>query len=150
MSANACCVILFHCYTYPKYRIIHTCSTYIDQLRPLEHKNSIIRVSKQSYYPLSYAQQRLWFLHKKHPEYRTYDIPLQVHLQPEIQSTLIRQALEEMIKRHDIFRTIFRQQDEEPMQCIKEEMNLSVTKVDIQHIEKNQQSNYRLNAIKNR
>ncbi|PEP89080.1 non-ribosomal peptide synthetase [Bacillus toyonensis] len=130
-----------------QYRTIQTCSTYIDQLRPIEHENPIGRVSEQSYYPLSNAQQRLWFLYKQHPEYRTYDIPIQVHIQPGIQATLFKQALEEMIKRHDMFRTKFIEKDGEPMQCVQEEMDLIVHEVDIQLIEKEQQGAYRLASI---
>ncbi|AZJ24791.1 non-ribosomal peptide synthetase (plasmid) [Bacillus wiedmannii bv. thuringiensis] len=130
-----------------KYRNIHTCSAYIDQLRPIEHKNPVMRVPEQENYPLSHAQQRLWFLYKKHPEYRMYDIPIQVHIQPGIQATLLRQALKEMMRRHDIFRTRFIEKDGEPMQCIQEEINLMVAEVDIQHIEKQQQEQYRLKSI---
>ncbi|PFA86222.1 non-ribosomal peptide synthetase [Bacillus cereus] len=130
-----------------KYRTIHACSVYIDQLRPIEHKNSVMRVPEQENYPLSHAQQRLWFLYKKHPEYRTYDIPIQVHIQPGIQATLLRQVLEEMMKRHDIFRTRFIEKEGEPIQCIQEELNLMVAEVDIQHIEKKQQEQYRLKSI---
>ncbi|MGE6964104.1 amino acid adenylation domain-containing protein [Bacillus thuringiensis] len=130
-----------------KYRTIHTCSAYIDKLRPIEHKNSIMRVPEQAIYPLSHAQQRLWFLYKKHPEYRMYDIPIQVHIQPEIQATLLKQALEEMMRRHDIFRTRFIEKDGEPMQCMREEMDLIVHEVDIQPIEKEQQETYRRASI---
>ncbi|MCQ6335105.1 MULTISPECIES: non-ribosomal peptide synthetase [Bacillus cereus group] len=130
-----------------KYRTIQTCSACIDQLRPIEHNNSVMRVPDQGNYPLSHAQQRLWFLYKKHPEYRTYDIPIQVHIEPGIQAILLKQALEEMMKRHDIFRTRFIEKDGEPMQCIQEEMNLMVAEVDIQHIEKQQQEQYRLTTI---
>ncbi|OPA10890.1 non-ribosomal peptide synthetase [Bacillus cereus] len=130
-----------------KYRTIHTCSTYIDQLRPIEHKSLIMRMSEQESYPLSHAQQRLWFLYKKHPEHRIYDIPIQVHIQPGIQSSLLRQALKEMMRRHDIFRTRFVEKDGIPMQCIQEEMKLMIAEVDIQHIEKQQQEQYRLKSI---
>ncbi|QWH64186.1 amino acid adenylation domain-containing protein (plasmid) [Bacillus mycoides] len=130
-----------------KYRTIHTCSAYIDQLRPIEHKNPVMRVPEQENYPLSHAQQRLWFLYKKHPEYRTYDIPIQVHIQPGIQAILLRQSLEEMMRRHDIFRTRFIEKDGEPMQCVQEEMDLVVHEVDIQPIEKEQQEAYRLASI---
>ncbi|MGQ4672044.1 phosphopantetheine-binding protein (plasmid) [Bacillus toyonensis] len=50
-----------------KYRTIQTCSACIDQLRPIEHNNSVMRVPDQGNYPLSHAQQRLWFLYKKAP-----------------------------------------------------------------------------------
>ncbi|MGQ7198302.1 phosphopantetheine-binding protein, partial [Escherichia sp. HC-TM1] len=60
-----------------QYRTIQTCSTYIDQLRPIAYKSPIERVPEQPYYPVSNAQQRLWFLYQQHPEYRTYDIPMQ-------------------------------------------------------------------------
>ncbi|WP_033693733.1 non-ribosomal peptide synthetase [Bacillus cereus] len=130
-----------------QYRTIQTCSTYIDQVRPIEHKNPIERVPEQPYYSLSNAQQRIWFLYQQHPKYRTYDIPMQVHIQPGIQAALLKQALEEMIKRHDIFRTRFIEKDGEPMQCVQEELNLIFHEVDIQQIEKKQQEAYRLASI---
>lgn len=130
-----------------KYRTIHTCSAHIDKLRPIEHKNPVVRVPEQESYPLSHAQQRLWFLYKKHPEYRMYDIPIQVHIQPGIQATLLKQALEEMMRRHDIFRTRFIEKDGEPMQCVQEGIDLVVHEVDIQPIEKEQQEAYRLASI---
>ncbi|HDW3057338.1 TPA: amino acid adenylation domain-containing protein [Bacillus cereus] len=130
-----------------QYRTIQTCSTYIDQFRPIAHKNPIERVPEQPYYPLSNAQQRLWFLYQQHPEYRTYDIPMQVHIQPGIQVTLLKQALEEMVKRHEMFRTRFIEKDGEPMQCVQKEMNLILHEVDIQQIEEEQQEEYRLASI---
>lgn len=130
-----------------KYRTIHTCSAYIDKLKPIKQKNSVMRVPEQESYPLSHAQQRLWFLYKKQPEHRTYDIPIQVHIQPGIQAPLLRQALEEMMKRHDIFRTRFIEKDGEPMQCVQEEMDLVVHEVGIQSIEAKQQEQYRLKCI---
>ncbi|PEO00751.1 non-ribosomal peptide synthetase [Bacillus cereus] len=131
-----------------KYRTIHACSTYIDQLRPLKHEKKIMRMSEQSHYSLSHAQQRLWFLYKKYPEYRTYDIPIQVHIQPGIQANLLGKSLEKMMKRHDIFQTRFIEKDGEPRQCIQKEMNFIVHEVDIQPIEKEQQEAYRLASIK--
>ncbi|PFT91988.1 non-ribosomal peptide synthetase, partial [Bacillus thuringiensis] len=130
-----------------QYRTIQTCSTYIDQLRPIAHKNLIERVPEQPYYPLSNAQQRLWFLYQQHPEYRTYDIPMQVHIQPGIQVTLLKQALEEMVKRHEMFRTNFIEKDGEPMQCVQKEMDLILHEVDIKQIEEKQQEAYRLASI---
>ncbi|HDR8111928.1 TPA: amino acid adenylation domain-containing protein [Bacillus cereus] len=130
-----------------QYRTIQTCSTYIDQLRPIAHKNLIERVPEQPSYPLSNAQQRLWFLYQQHPEYRTYDIPMQVHIQPDIQVTLLKQALEEMVKRHEIFRTNFIEKDGEPMQCVQKEMDLILHEIDIQQIEEKQQEAYRLASI---
>ncbi|HDR8115881.1 TPA: amino acid adenylation domain-containing protein [Bacillus cereus] len=130
-----------------QYRTIQTCSTYIDQLRPIAHKNLIERVPEQPSYPLSNAQKRLWFLYQQHPEYRTYDIPIQVHIQPGIQVTLLKQALEEMVKRHEMFRTRFIEKDGEPMQCMRKEMNFILHEVDIQQIEEEQQEAYRLASI---
>ncbi|WP_141444354.1 non-ribosomal peptide synthetase [Bacillus cereus] len=130
-----------------QYRTIQTCSTYIDQLRPIAHKSPIESVPEQPYYPLSNAQQRLWFLYQQHPESRTYDIPMQVHIQPGIQVTLLKQALEEMVKRHEMFRTRFIEKDGEPMQCVQKEMNLILHEVDIQQIEEEQQEAYRLASI---
>ncbi|MGQ7306755.1 amino acid adenylation domain-containing protein [Bacillus cereus] len=130
-----------------QYRTIQTCSTYIDQLRPIAYKSPIERVPEQPYYPVSNAQQRLWFLYQQHPEYRTYDIPMQVHIQSGIQVILLKQALEEMLKRHEIFRTTFIEKDGEPMQCIQKKMDFIFHEIDIQQIEEKQQEAYRLASI---
>ncbi|AMO33324.1 non-ribosomal peptide synthetase [Lysinibacillus sphaericus] len=129
------------------YRTIHTCAEYIDQFNQIDSEDVIQLIPDQTHYPLSHAQKRLWFLYKRYPEDRTYDIPIQVQIQPGIQIHILNKALCEIVKRHEIFRTVFREKQGEPGQHIQEELNVKAIHVNITNIKKGKQAGYRLKCI---
>ena len=87
-------------------------------------------------------------LYKRYPEDRTYDIPIQVQIQPGIQIEMLNKALYEVVKRHEIFRTVFMEKQGEPVQHIREEIDAIATHVDITKIKKSKQAAYRLKCIR--
>jgi hypothetical protein len=70
--------------------------------------------------PLSFAQQRLWFLHQLHPEDTGYNLAIAVYLPEVVDETLLQQSLEVLAQRHDILRTVFREVDGVPSQVVTE------------------------------
>ena len=68
-------------------------------------------------FPLSFAQQRLWFLDQlqRNP---TYTIPLAVKIHGMLQPALLEQSLQEVIRRHEVLRTTFHAKDGQPFQVI--------------------------------
>ncbi len=58
--------------------------------------------------PLSFAQQRLWFLHQMEPESPFYNLPFAVRLEGELDAEALRRALAEIVRRHEVLRTTFR------------------------------------------
>ncbi len=58
--------------------------------------------------PLSYAQQRLWFIHQLEPESAAYNIAIAVRLEGEVAIEAVRQSLEEIARRHEVLRTRYR------------------------------------------
>jgi amino acid adenylation domain-containing protein/non-ribosomal peptide synthase protein (TIGR01720 family) len=68
--------------------------------------------------PLSYSQQRLWFLDQLDPNSPQYNIPTAVHLNGQLNIGALEQSLNEMIRRHETLRTTFRTVDGQPVQII--------------------------------
>ena len=64
-------------------------------------------VRRDAALPLSYAQQRLWFLHQMEPESPFYNIPAAVRLTGALDAGALRRALREIVHRHEALRTTF-------------------------------------------
>ena len=61
--------------------------------------------------PLSYAQQRLWFMEQLHPGSTAYNVPLAVQLEGHLDVEVLRKTLEEILRRHEVLRTSYRSLD---------------------------------------
>ena len=77
--------------------------------------------------PLSYAQQRLWFLDQLEPNSPFYNIPLALRLEGTLKIDVLEKSLQEIIQRHEALRTNFLTLDGNPVQIIKPESNWKLT-----------------------
>jgi amino acid adenylation domain-containing protein len=68
--------------------------------------------------PLSFGQQRLWFLHQLDTGSAAYNISTAVRLQGDLDIPALDRALAATARRHDILRTVFPGVDGEPMQQV--------------------------------
>ena len=68
--------------------------------------------------PLSYAQQRLWFLYQMEGAGATYNIPLALRLEGELNTSALEQALGDVVERHEALRTVFPQEEGVPYQKV--------------------------------
>jgi amino acid adenylation domain-containing protein len=74
--------------------------------------------------PLSFAQQRLWFLHRLQPDSPLYNIFLTVRLTGSLEVTALERALTEIVHRNEVLRTTFSQVEGAPIQRIHEAANI--------------------------
>ena len=68
--------------------------------------------------PLSYAQQRLWFLYQMEGAGAAYNIPLALRLEGELDVRALEQALSDVVERHEALRTVFPQEEGVPYQKV--------------------------------
>ncbi|MEU1866299.1 MupA/Atu3671 family FMN-dependent luciferase-like monooxygenase [Streptomyces gardneri] len=81
--------------------------------------------------PLSYAQQRLWFLDQLQPGSSVYNVPLGYDITGPLHRTALEQALAEVVRRHEILRTSFRSTGGTPHQVVLSPAPVSVPVVDL-------------------
>lgn len=69
-------------------------------------------------FPLSFAQQRLWFLHQIDPSNAAYNMPLAFRLSGQLDVDALQRSLDEIVHRHEILRTTFDVLDHDPVQLV--------------------------------
>ncbi len=97
-------------------------------------------VSRERELPLSYAQQRLWFLAQMEGGSQAYHIPVGVRLVGDLKVEGLKRALDGMVNRHEVLRSRFERVGEETVQRIEgaergfglEEHDLRGTGVDLE------------------
>ena len=95
----------------------------------------VIRISRDGrQLPLSFAQQRLWFLDQLEPNSSFYNLPESVRLRGSINIPLLEQSLNEIVRRHESLRTIFTVTDGQPQQWILPELPIQIPVVDLTHL----------------
>lgn len=84
---------------------------------------------KGNVFPLSYAQQRLWFFEQMNPGQTTYHLPFAVRIKGECDLQKMQQAVNRMVQKHEILRTTFHEQDGEAVQQIHPNMEILVQEI---------------------
>ncbi|WP_419198059.1 amino acid adenylation domain-containing protein [Nocardia vinacea] len=68
--------------------------------------------------PLSYAQQRMWFLNRLDPGSAAYSIPIVLRLSGKLNLDALRAAVEDVLTRHEVLRTVYPYGEGEPSQVV--------------------------------
>ncbi len=84
-----------------------------------------------NYCPLSFGQQRLWFIDQLEPDNPVYNMPISVRLTGALQLSALQQSLNEVIRRHESLRTSFATVDGQPVQVIEPALELAIEVVDL-------------------
>ena len=93
---------------------------------------AIRRLPDEACYPLSFHQQRLWFIEQLQPETPLYNVSRAMHLRGPLQYPALKAALQALLDRHAALRTTFHVLDGEPMQRINAVSELELPIVNFQ------------------
>jgi amino acid adenylation domain-containing protein/FkbM family methyltransferase len=77
-----------------------------------------LRSSRTGPLPLSFSQERIWFLQQLDPSLRAYQFQATLHLSGRLDRRAFERAHGEVVRRHEIFRTTFPARDGKPVQRI--------------------------------
>src|SRR6185436_4497929 len=93
----------------------------IEELRrsgPAEGPPPILPVPRDQELPLSFSQQRLWFLDSLEPGGTAYNVPLALHFAGDLEVPALAAALSGIVRRHEALRTTFAAADGRPRQVV--------------------------------
>ncbi|WP_157696257.1 amino acid adenylation domain-containing protein, partial [Caballeronia temeraria] len=88
-------------------------------------------IERPAHLPLSFAQERLWFLEQLNPGQSTYHIPIALRLNGTLDVRAFQAALNELVARHESLRTSFVQHDGQAVQHIAAELELPLPLIEL-------------------
>jgi amino acid adenylation domain-containing protein len=91
----------------------------------------IRRVKREGAAPLSYAQQRLWFIDQLDPDQATYNIPAAVRITGRLDVQALQKSLAEVVNRHESLRTHFHAVGGQPQQIIEANVAMELQSFDL-------------------
>jgi amino acid adenylation domain-containing protein len=89
------------------------------------------RQNIQSHHPLSFTQQGLWFIHQLNPYNCAYNIPIVIDFKGDLDLSILKKCVNEIIRRHEVLRTSFTLIDGQPVQVINRDAALTLTFEDL-------------------
>lgn len=84
--------------------------------------------------PLSFAQQRLWFMDQFEPNNALYNVPYIVRLKGDLRASCLERSIQEIVRRHESLRTRFEMFEDEPVQIIDEHVHVPLVITDLTNL----------------
>ena len=100
---------------------------------------SIGKAVRQDRIPLSFAQERLWFLQELDAESAAYFVPRVIRIKGELQKELLERTFTEIIRRHEILRTVFLTDEGRPFQEVRPPYFFEIPLLDWSEMDERQQ-----------
>jgi amino acid adenylation domain-containing protein len=113
---------------------IEALACHVEQLQqdqPVAAAPAIVPLERGGDLPLSFAQQRLWFLDQFEPDSALYNMSASVRLSGELDIVMFQRAVHEMVARHEALRTVFGAHDGVPFQRILPAVDVALPVLDL-------------------
>jgi amino acid adenylation domain-containing protein len=109
---------------------------HIREARSAQHGADLVieRASREQDLPLSYPQQRLWFMQQLEPASAAYNMPFGLRLTGKLDREVLRSSLEYLVQRHEVLRTSFPLVNGSPVQKILERPDLQLMYSDLRTV----------------
>ena len=95
---------------------------------------AIRKADREHALPLSFAQQRLWFLERLQPGSTAYSMLFGIRLSGTLDKGAFHSSLNEIVRRHEVLRTTFHEKNGVPEQKISDHVELPVVEIDLRHL----------------
>ena len=92
----------------------------------------IVRAARGNALPVSFSQERLWFLSKLESDNFAYNIVCSVRFIGNLRVEILAQSLSEIVRRHEILRTTIGEADGRPVQIVSTPPPVNLVAVDLQ------------------
>jgi amino acid adenylation domain-containing protein len=100
----------------------------------LAHIDAIIPRNNPQTSPLSFAQERLWFLEQLNPQNPAYNIPVALRIEGQLEITVLEQCLNEIIQRHDTLRSKFVAEAGQSVEIAVPQVELPIQRVNLGNV----------------
>src|SRR5437868_3750840 len=95
------------------------------------HSPSLVAVSRNQELPLSFSQQRLWFLDQLEPGTPFYNVFQAIRMEGDLRMDALEYALNQVVERHESLRTSFAAEHDRPRQVIAPHMEMKIGITDL-------------------
>lgn len=96
-------------------------------------RSSLTAVSRNERLPLSFAQRRMWLVNSIFPGSAAYNISNTIRLEGSLDAPALERALNEIVRRHEVLRTVFTADDLGPRQIIRPHAPAPLPKIDLRN-----------------
>src|SRR6185436_16840194 len=91
----------------------------------------LVQVPRDGSLPLSFAQQRLWFIDQLEPGSPLYNIPIALRVEGPMDRGVLALCLGEVVRRHEALRTVFAVREGSPVQVVQPAAPFALPVVDL-------------------
>jgi len=107
------------------------------QASQLEHGNAVIKPVARAATgsPLSFAQQRLWFIDRHESGSSQYNIPTALTMRGQLNKPALQKALDTLVERHEVLRTTYAEVDDLAVQRVHPPTRFPIDEADLSELD---------------